>query len=62
MSNQYVTHSVIYLFSTKLLAVLYMCEVEGRRKKGNEDEKRRGGEERRGRMWGECRGRKDGNT
>ena len=46
MSNQHVTHSVIYLLSTKLLAVLYMGEVEGRRKKGNEEEKRRGGEER----------------
>lgn len=59
MSSQYVIHSVIYLLSTKLLTVLYMCEIERRRKKGNEEEQRRGGE---GRMWGKCRGRKDGNT
>lgn len=51
MSNQYVTHSVIHLLSTKLLAVLYMCEIERRRKKGNEEEQRRGGEGRK-----ECRG------
>lgn len=52
MSNQYVTHSVIYLLSTKLLAVLYVCEIEGRRKKANEEEKRRGGEGRGGKNVG----------
>lgn len=44
MSTQYITHGVVYLLSTKLLAVACMYKRGGRKEKGNEGEERRGGE------------------
>lgn len=43
MSTQYITHGVVYLLSTKLLAVACMYKRGGRKEKGNEGEERRGG-------------------